>query len=189
MWPFSHYWGPRGVFRDLRPATILRATARPRQFKKTTLLWPDHLCAWTKVTWWPGALKNSDLVTWGGDPFWASLFDDTLTCPEAQKPRWGCQPSSDQVHSVNVPFNPCYNTPRLFAVLWLVNTLSRGMIHFNAVPCSLTSQGISCWTVAWPGNSSATDALWRQWRGIVTPQWVSECKQRCVAYVLSAVDV
>ena len=58
-------------------------------------------------------------------------------------------------------------------MLWLVNTLPRGTIHFNAVPCSLTSQGISCWTVAWPSNSSATDGLWRQWRGTVTPQWVS----------------
>ena len=89
---------------------------------------------------------------------------------------------------------PCiiafYNTPRLFAALWLVNTVSRGTIHFNAVARYIIHgiAGHHFSNCCLAGNSSATDALWRQWRGIVTPQWVSECKQRCIAYdVLSAV--
>ena len=51
----QYLWGPRGVFRDLRPGAILRATARPRQFKKTTC----DLCCFKFL------MKKSDLVTWG----------------------------------------------------------------------------------------------------------------------------
>ena len=53
-------WGPRGGFRDLRPGAILRATARPRQFKKTTC----DLCCFNFL------MKKSDLVTWGLEKQW-----------------------------------------------------------------------------------------------------------------------
>ena len=55
-----HTWGPRGGFRDLRPGAILRATARPRQFKKTTC----DLCCFNFL------MKKSDLVTWGLEKQW-----------------------------------------------------------------------------------------------------------------------
>ena len=56
----GHRRGPRGVFRDLRPGAILRATARPRQFKKTTC----DLCCFNFL------MKKSDLVTWGLEKQW-----------------------------------------------------------------------------------------------------------------------
>ena len=86
--PWNAIWGPRGFFLDLRPGAILRATARPRQFKKTTC----DLCCFNFL------MKKSDLVTWGlekqwpcdlrGDPSWAS-YRPYIEPPErAAPPRW-----------------------------------------------------------------------------------------------------
>ena len=69
----AHCEAQEGVFAtcDLGPFW-----GRPRDLdslKKRPVTCVVLIFSWKKVTWWPGALKNSDLVTWGGDPSWASI--------------------------------------------------------------------------------------------------------------------